>query len=95
MFTKLFFLWAFFFVVEGNAKTIFVKTDGKGNGESWENALSNLQLAIGIATESDQIWVKTGIYYPTRTNNRQIRFRCNRTIRGHSPYQTRLHCFTS
>ena len=74
MFTKLFFFCALFFVVEGNAKTIFVKTDGKGNGESWENALSNLQLAIGIATESDQIWVKTGIYYPTRTNNRQIPF---------------------
>ena len=50
IFIKLFLFYALFFVVEGNAKTIFVKTDGKGNGESWENALSNLQLAIGIAT---------------------------------------------
>ena len=74
VFINLFFISALFFVMQGNAKTIFVKTDGKGNGESWENALSNLQLAIGIATESDQIWVKTGVYYPTRTNNRQIPF---------------------
>ena len=74
IFINLFFISALFFVMQGNAKTIFVKTDGKGNGESWENALSNLQLAIGIATESDQIWVKTGVYYPTRTNNRQIPF---------------------
>ena len=72
IFIKALILCTLFFVLEGNAKTIFVKMDGKGNGESWENALSNLQLAIGIATESDQIWVKTGIYYPTRTNNRQI-----------------------
>ena len=74
IFFNLFFISALLFVMQGNAKTIFVKTDGKGNGESWENALSNLQLAIGIATESDQIWVKTGVYYPTRTNNRQITF---------------------
>ena len=74
IFFNLFFISALLFVMQGNAKTIFVKTDGKGNGESWENALSNLQLAIGIATESDQIWVKTGVYYPTRTNNRQIPF---------------------
>jgi hypothetical protein len=77
---KLFFFCALFFILEGNAKTIFVKTDGKGNGESWENALSNLQLAIGIATESDQIWVKMGIYYPTRTNNRQIPFLIDKSV---------------
>lgn len=78
---KLFFLCALFFILEGNAKTIFVKTDGKGNGESWENALSNLQLAIDIATESDQIWVKTGIYYPTKTNNRQIPFLIDKSVK--------------
>ena len=77
---KLFFFCALFFILEGNAKTIFVKTDGKGNGESWENALSNLQLAIGIATESDQIWVKMGIYYPTKTNNRQIPFLIDKSV---------------
>lgn len=78
---KLFFLCALFFILEGNAKTIFVKTDGKGNGESWENALSNLQLAIDIASESDQIWVKTGIYYPTKTNNRQIPFLIDKSVK--------------
>lgn len=77
---NLFFLNALFFVMEGNAKTIFVKTDGKGNGESWENALSNLQLAIGMATESDQIWVKKGIYYPTKTSNRQIPFLIDKSV---------------
>lgn len=77
---KLLVISLLFFVTEGNAKTIFVKTDGKGNGESWENALSNLQLAIGMATESDQIWVKKGIYYPTKTNNRQIPFLIDKSI---------------
>ena len=77
---KLFFFCALFFIVEGSAKTIFVKMDGKGNGESWENALSNLQLAVGMATESDQIWVKTGIYYPTKTNNRQIPFLIDKSV---------------
>jgi len=80
IFIKLFFIHALFLVMEGNAKTIFVKTDGKGNGESWENALSNLQLAIGIAAESDQIWVKSGIYYPTKTNNRQIPFLIDKSV---------------
>lgn len=77
---NLFFINALFFVMEGNAKTIYVKTDGKGNGESWENALSNLQLAIGIATETDQIWVKKGIYYPTKTSNRQIPFLIDKSV---------------
>jgi len=61
-----------FFVLPGNAKTIFLTPDGKGNGESWENALSNIQIAIGIANEGDQIWVKAGTYLPTKTSNRKI-----------------------
>lgn len=77
---KLFFFCALFSMLKGNTKTIYVKMDGKGNGESWENALSNLQLAIGIASESDQIWVKTGIYYPTKTNNRQIPFLIDKSV---------------
>jgi len=80
LFINLFFFCVLFFMLEGKAKTIFVKMDGKGNGESWENALSNLQLAIGMATESDQIWVKTGIYYPTKTNNRQIPFLIDKSV---------------
>jgi len=90
---NLFFLYSLFFVMEGNAKTIFVKTDGKGNGESWENALSNLQLAIGMATESDQIWVKKGIYYPTKTSNRQIPFLIDKSVQifgGFSGFEREL-----
>ena len=33
-----------------------------------------------MATESDQIWVKTGIYYPTKTNNRQIPFLIDKSV---------------
>jgi len=80
IFIKLLLFCALFWMLEGNAKTIFVKMDGKGNGESWENALSNLQLAIDIATDSDQIWVKTGVYYPTKTNNRQIPFLIDKSV---------------
>jgi hypothetical protein len=80
IFIKLLLFCALFFNLEGNAKTIFVKMDGKGNGESWENALSNLQLAIDIAADSDQIWIKTGVYYPTKTNNRQIPFLIDKSV---------------
>jgi predicted outer membrane repeat protein len=61
-----------FFASKGSSAIIYVKTDGKGNGESWDNALSNIQIAIGIAAENDQIWVQAGTYVPTRSGNRKI-----------------------
>jgi predicted outer membrane repeat protein len=64
----------------GAAKTIFITQEGKGNGESWENALSNIQIAISIAGENDQIWVKAGTYYPSKTGNRKIPFFIDKSV---------------
>lgn len=65
---------------KGITKTIYITPEGKGNGESWENALSNLQIAIGIASETDQIWVKAGTYYPSKTGNRKIPFFIDKSV---------------
>ncbi|MBP7238881.1 MAG: T9SS type A sorting domain-containing protein [Saprospiraceae bacterium] len=38
---------------------------GSGDGSSWVNAYTNLQVAIDAATPGDSIFVATGIYLPT------------------------------
>lgn len=41
-------------------------TTGNQDGSSWQNAFNNLQDALDIATENDQIWIAEGVYYPTK-----------------------------
>lgn len=50
---------------------IFVNASatGSGNGSSWVNAYPNLQNAITAATSGQEIWVQTGIYYPSLDRN--------------------------
>lgn len=55
-------------------KVIYVKEGAQGNGTSWDNALGNLQNALGIAKKGDQIWVARGTYYPTNGNGRNVSF---------------------
>ena len=57
-------------------ETIFVKANatGENDGKSWEDAYINLADALDDAEEEDQIWVATGIYYPTAGNNRTMSF---------------------
>lgn len=45
---------------------IFVNLNatGSNNGASWENAYTDLQNAISVAEENDQIWMAAGTYYP-------------------------------
>lgn len=45
---------------------------GNNNGSSWENAFTNLQLAISAASSGDEIWVAQGVYKPG--NNRTDSF---------------------
>ena len=47
-------------------KVIFVdsKIDNNGDGTSWQNAFSNLQDAIRISENGDEIWLKEGTYHP-------------------------------
>ena len=53
---------------------IFVNASatGSGNGSSWVNAYPNLQNAINAATSGQEIWVQTGIYYPSMDRNGAI-----------------------
>jgi photosystem II stability/assembly factor-like uncharacterized protein len=45
---------------------LFVNDDATGanNGSSWADAFNDLQSALAIAEESDQIWVAEGTYLP-------------------------------
>ncbi len=55
-----------FFVAQLQAQ-IFIKQDASGSndGSSWENAYTNLQLAIDNATANDQLWLAVGVYKPS------------------------------
>ncbi|MEM9444058.1 MAG: choice-of-anchor Q domain-containing protein [Verrucomicrobiota bacterium] len=40
-------------------------TSGSNNGTSWTNAFIHIQSALSAAVLGQEIWVATGIYYPT------------------------------
>jgi len=48
---------------------------GDGNGLSWGTAFDDLQDALSVALENDEIWVAQGTYNPTGTSDRDISFR--------------------
>ncbi|NLA23938.1 MAG: hypothetical protein GX879_03125, partial [Bacteroidales bacterium] len=57
-------------VKSGNPKVFYVSKDGddSNNGESWEQALENIQTAIDWAnayTGDAEVWVAKGVYEPT------------------------------
>lgn len=56
---------SFFFLNNIEAKTLYVKTNGTGNGTSWANAAGNIQTMIDYAVSGDIVWIAKGIYYPT------------------------------
>jgi predicted outer membrane repeat protein len=64
------------------AKTIYVKTDAKGdkNGTTWSMAYSDIQNAIKNAKQGDEIWVSKGIYYPTTGNDKSSSFKLKEKI---------------
>lgn len=57
-----------------SAKTLYVQSGSTGNGESWQNAMGNLQNALQMAHFGDEIWVAKGIYHPTKGSDRTIAF---------------------
>ncbi|MEL6968528.1 MAG: hypothetical protein AAFZ63_25025 [Bacteroidota bacterium] len=53
---------------------LYVHPEGTGEGTSWEKAFANLQDALAVAQEGDQIWVAAGSYLPTTEDDRTATF---------------------
>ena len=56
--------------------TIFVNANASGDndGTSWLDAFTDLQSALALAGNGDQIWIADGTYMPTDTADRSISF---------------------
>lgn len=65
--------WSFRLQIELNLGPLFVKQNGTGNCSSWQNAC-DLQTALMLSQPGDEIWVASGTYKPTTTNDRSISF---------------------
>ena len=63
-------------VIQPSANNIiYVKKDGTGDGSSWENATSHLQMAVNFALCYDpvpHVWVKGGLYDQLEDDNKQF-----------------------
>ena len=57
-------------------RTIYVNSSvsGANNGTTWEDAFTDLQLALKEAKPGNEIWVAQGTYYPTDSTDRTVRF---------------------
>ena len=44
--------------------------DDANDGLNWSTAFENLQAAIELAEEGDEIWIAAGTYYPDRKSTR-------------------------
>lgn len=47
---------------------------GNGNGLTWGNAFTDLQVALSVVIFGDEIWVASGQYKPTITTTRTVSF---------------------
>ena len=64
-------------LLKPNSRNIFyVNENASGNddGSSWANAFTDLQDALLLANAGDQIWMASGTYYPTNTDDRSASF---------------------
>ena len=53
---------------------IFVKLGSTGDGSSWDSAFGDLNSALEVAQEGQQVWVTAGEYKPTSSNDRTASF---------------------
>lgn len=63
---------------------IFVNQNVQGgalNGSSWQNSFQDLQVALQIAVEGDEIWVAKGDYLPTTDTDRNKSFILKQGVR--------------
>ncbi|MDX2277977.1 MAG: choice-of-anchor Q domain-containing protein [Saprospiraceae bacterium] len=74
---------------------IYVNQNATGNqsGISWNNAYTNLQVALKQAKPGDQVWVCKGTYYPTTDGNRDSSFLLPNKVKlwgGFAGFETNL-----
>ena len=55
---------------------LYVKANASGanNGSSWTDAYTDLQFALSVASNGDEIWVAAGTYKPTTGTDRTVSF---------------------
>ncbi len=58
----------------GTIRYVDVTAWPSGDGSSWAKAFTDLQDALTAAVTGDQIWVASGIYLPTDTDDREVSF---------------------
>lgn len=60
---------------EAENNRYYVHPEGASEeGTDWENAFPDLQAALAVAQEGDEIWVATGTYVPTTDDDRSASF---------------------
>ena len=57
-----------FFTPITGVRTLFVKSNGLGDGSGWANAMGSLKSAMIASRSGDQIWVASGTYTPDPSN---------------------------
>ena len=62
--------FTFIFSLSAEAKIYYVKVNGTGQGNSWDDAAGEINAVLFAAKPGDQIWVAAGTYYPTVNNDR-------------------------
>lgn len=71
---SLFSLFSFSPLFSQTIRFVDQNASGTGDGSSWHNAFPQLQQALAIAQNGDEIWVAKGIYKPTTTTDRSVFF---------------------
>jgi predicted outer membrane repeat protein len=54
---------------------------GQQNGQSWTDAFTDLHDALALAISGDEVWVATGTYFPSATDDRSARFQLSSGVR--------------
>ena len=53
---------------------------GADDGSSWGDAYTDLQSALGVVAEGDEIWVAQGVYKPTTGTSRLTSFELDKGV---------------
>jgi hypothetical protein len=80
----------FWIALYANAQSVWYvnhAASGVTDGSNWENAFTDLQEAIAVASYGDQIWLAQGTYYPTSTGDRTIHFHLPKGVSLYGGFQ--------